>query len=462
MPLTLRLEDAHHLTRENDSSRILTHGTLTVGRGPQNDWVLPDPERIVSKQHCTIEADGDTYVLTDTSSNGVFLNSSDTPVGRGNKVQLRDGDQLRIGQFRISVIVGDERPATDRYHDLQRQKPMLGDPLFTKEPTAATDRQRGGSPIAQDLPGELLPQDAREMGPLSREGGGAGPIADFRPDQGFGSAEAGPGVEEEFFQAPEPRSIIPDDWDREIEAGADSGQSQEPLPGPPLAPEVKRPPAEVPSPPPQTSGSTERQAIRAFLEGAGLKDIDIPDAAIPETMQILGALYRETVQGLVEVLAARSSIKGEFRLSQTTIQPVENNPLKFSLNVDEAMTALLTKRGPGYLPPIRAIREAFGDIEAHQVAVMVGMQAALTNLLRRFDPAVLEQRIEKEGVSLSGLLHAKDARCWDEFTRSYKDLVREAEDDFQTLFGREFARAYEEQARKHARHGATRMPTGDA
>ena len=194
----------------------------------------------------------------------------------------------------------------------------------------------------------------------------------------------------------------------------------------------------------------EHAALRAFLAGADLHDLDISDAQAAETMHMLGQVYREVVTGLMEILAARSSIKNEFRLSQTTIQPAQNNPLKFSLGADDAMTALLTRRGQAYLPPVQAIRESVGDIKAHQVAVLAGMQIALKELLRRFDPAALEERMLKDR-GLANLLSVKKARYWDAFGQMYQDLIVEAEDDFHSLFGKEFNRAYEEQVHKLAK-----------
>ena len=44
---------------------------FTIGRKPGNSWVLPDPDRHVSKCHCIIEGDGPDWILTDTSPNGV-------------------------------------------------------------------------------------------------------------------------------------------------------------------------------------------------------------------------------------------------------------------------------------------------------------------------------------------------------------------------------------------------------
>jgi predicted component of type VI protein secretion system len=40
-----------------------------------------------------------------------------------------------------------------------------------------------------------------------------------------------------------------------------------------------------------------------------------------------------------------------------------------------------------------AAREATADLKSHELAVMVGMQAALSALLSRFDPDALEARM---------------------------------------------------------------------
>ncbi len=38
------------------------------------------------------------------------------------------------------------------------------------------------------------------------------------------------------------------------------------------------------------------------------------------------------------------------------------------------------------------------------------------------------------------------AKLWESFVATYKDIARDADSDFQDVFGREFARAYNEQA----------------
>lgn len=165
-------------------------------------------------------------------------------------------------------------------------------------------------------------------------------------------------------------------------------------------------------------------------------------------MRTLGEIFRETVQGLVEVLLARGDVKGEFRLHRTTIGPVENNPLKTSpgqppLSSEQVMTLLLVRQKDAYMSPVQAVREGFNDIKAHQLAVMAGIQAALTRLLERFDPGNLETRLEQSVLDNIWPGNRK-AKYWDLFTTEYQTIAREAEDDFNELFGDEFARAYEE------------------
>ncbi len=90
-------------------------------------------------------------------------------------------------------------------------------------------------------------------------------------------------------------------------------------------------------------------------------------------------------------------------MAQTMIQPVQNNPLKFAPNVDEAMLLLLRRDNQAFMAPDRAVADSFEDLKAHQLAVMAGVQAAIRHLLARFEPAALEARFGKP-AGLSGLL----------------------------------------------------------
>ena len=228
--------------------------------------------------------------------------------------------------------------------------------------------------------------------------------------------------------------------------------AQVPAPALALPPEPQTPPATRYTP---SATRDEQAGLQAFLSGVGL-----PPAVVQQVLAqsdstalltTLGQLFRQTIEGLREILLARGQIKRDIGAAEITqLRPTENNPLKFSVTTEEALTRLLLPQGPAFLPLPQALAEALTDIKHHELAMFAGMQAALGHLLQRFNPQQLEARI---GSSLlnSLLPGSRKARYWDLFTTLYEDIVHEAQDDFRELFGQKFARAYDE-------HSAARDP----
>jgi type VI secretion system FHA domain protein len=206
-------------------------------------------------------------------------------------------------------------------------------------------------------------------------------------------------------------------------------------------------PVPAPAPAPALASPPSSALLAAFFEGAGIAMTEIPPADQEAAMKAMGVLFRAFVSGTRDVLMSRAEIKHEMRIEQTMIRSRDNNALKFSVSPEEALQALLRPNRPGYKAPLAAVEEAFDDIRSHELAVMAGMQTGLMALLKRFDPALLEGRLQK-GMLDSILPSARKARFWEMFCAAYKDIAREAEDDFHALFGREFARAYTAQVSK--------------
>jgi len=76
-----------------------------IGRAPDNDWVLTDPDRYVSSHHATIEHNAGDWWITDLSRNGTFLNDDRRALGPGGRRQLANGDLLRIADYEIMVEI---------------------------------------------------------------------------------------------------------------------------------------------------------------------------------------------------------------------------------------------------------------------------------------------------------------------------------------------------------------------
>lgn len=127
MRLILELKGPERLMRARPSA-VVDKGAIVVGRAETADWTIPDPERVISKQHCRIERDFSGFVLTDTSTNGVRVN--DEPVGYGLPRQLADGDVIMLGDAVVVARIAAEA-ATDSPPPVTSQPETLHAPVAT-------------------------------------------------------------------------------------------------------------------------------------------------------------------------------------------------------------------------------------------------------------------------------------------------------------------------------------------
>jgi predicted component of type VI protein secretion system len=75
--------------------------TAVIGRSRNCNWVLPDPRNAISSRHCEIRRAGDSFVLTDISTNGTFVNDATERMTAEHV--LAAGDLIRIGQYEVTV-----------------------------------------------------------------------------------------------------------------------------------------------------------------------------------------------------------------------------------------------------------------------------------------------------------------------------------------------------------------------
>jgi type VI secretion system protein ImpI/type VI secretion system protein len=405
-------------------------GEFTIGRSEGNQWVIADPERHLSKKHCRVVYNMGEWELHDLSTNGTYLNRASEPIGQGMAQKLHHGDRIRFGLYELEVGIETEAaavPADAEFPASHRQSDFVRDP-----PTPRSDRSFGNvSPFESgsmpDPPNSpILPPDfdPRAIGP--------------EPFLGPTQPDHAPALES-AFRPPTPVAIIPDDWDVDLRGAAKPQAEQPPSPPTPM-PETAKPPRPQPEAAPRAGAASGNELAAAFLRGVGLDEASLAD---PEkTLERIGAALRATVNGLRQTLIARASIKDEFRIAQTVIRPAGNNPLKFSLDDDDALLTLLGKGRPGSMPPEEAIAEAFGDLRMHELATVSAMQAAIRALLAQFAP----ESIERKATSSALQIHPaqKKARAWDTFVQQHKSVTQALLDDFDSVFGKAFARAYEQ------------------
>ncbi len=566
LQLSISSAQASSLADGGSASFHLRGGT--IGRGRDNDWILPDAERVISTHHAVIHYESGQYFFEDSSSNGSFLNDPGTLMPRGQLVPLHHGDLLYIGDYEIQVELAEDTYGAQVASE-QAASPLPSE--FIPRPyvpnssipaqsgndwdylNQSPDPGRSAAPPSQPLgdwghsatpslpplaSGPSFPATRSDHGPADQQPfrppmpsaeiigeDASAPVGEILPDNWWNEDEEthpaldNPALDNhpptplpatdfsappDFTPVPEPISAAPVSSEPlpPTAPPASTGPSATPVsnaftskptpgepakpspmdpfaetaelasapiaaptraPDPPViaqpGPDIRLPPAmeaeqqplpttpsaqRAPDPSPANHPADPSPLVSAFLNGLAVEPTNaLTEAQALELMRLAGHLLRLVTQSTAEVLQARSALKSEFRLNQTILRPAENNPLKFSLNLDQTLRDLLLDHRPGYLEPETAFKEAMTDIKHHEIAVMAGMRAAFECLIEKFSPETVENSLRARGKG--GKRLPLTDRTWHYYLDYFREFKANAGDEFDGIFGQDFVRAYEEQ-----------------
>jgi type VI secretion system FHA domain protein len=444
----------------------------TLGRSPRNHLVLMDNEKVVSGEHGTITYENGNYYYIDTSLNGTRVTNRNQRIHH-QKIRMNDGDKLQVGEYHLVLSISGNSIHPSSHHPQSAQDPLSlsmfdHDGPESHEPQISdilgnnglSDRNENintnetpefHSALSNDqsasLDDSFVPPEPVGIAPQQ---GNASLPEDLTLDDFFGSdtgskltaaGAKGHQVPIPDDERPRDRSIPWEtgnkDFSRPPESPAALGREADQVPrvppasGQPVMAEKKSRPS---------TGEVSAELLRELFMAAGIEETGVYSGEeCSELIRSIGSMLKELVDGLMTVLRGRSELKSQLRVSMTTLKPVENNPLKFSPNVEEALKSCLLNKHPGFINAVDAIHEGYEDIKNHQLAITAGIQASLVNILKRFDPQRFSEKFSE------GLVLQKKAKCWDEYRQAYRQIVEEALEDF---FGEVFVRAYEEQIDK--------------
>ncbi len=412
MALCLRVISEHRQPAGSDTMTFGVEGG-SIGRSTDNDWVLPDARRYVSAHHARVHFHDGHYYLQDISTNGVYVNDETEPLAKreSNPHRLREGDVLRIGEYRISVSLEDT-PAGD--------SALMPSSIMALHPvgTAQTDI---GAVLDLD---DLLAVD---------------PTADA-----FGTARSEP---QPFVPAPREPSATPPRATSAHTSPGTSSQAPSSAPRPRRTDPTEDTTARRMARLARVSGregedrgllSPHDPALQAFCRGAGLK----PEQVAAQTQGLLhlaGQLLREALVGLKDVERAHGQLRSQFGITLAPAEPGPGPTLGQS-TVEELLLALIRQHDEHSLDAVRWLRERHDEIKAGEQALAQAARVAFLEFLRRLDPAELEARFARAARDTAG------ARPWEQFTTFYRSLLGPA-DQLPRAFLESFAEAYKDTLR---------------
>ncbi|WP_018693235.1 type VI secretion system-associated FHA domain protein TagH [Algicola sagamiensis] len=423
MEAILRITSYHQQSLDIEKEKRVNQ-TITLGRSASSDWHLPDPEKIISSQHAMIEqAPAGGFLLHDTSTNGTFINHQVSPIGKGNQYLLESGDSIRIGDYELIF-------------EIQQTNAIPHASASQNEFTASNDFDASSSYNNSDdfglSPSVVALEQALDPAPI---------------DEAFHQT-----VETQIGSQSDP-IYIPEDWNlafspEPAEAPSVPDQESSPTFSQPATPAPVKEPSQSGSQPiapvTQSTGSNDDPCVQAFLRGLQVSDSVCDELNSPEVWQEMGQCMSLLFEGVIASLRHRNEIKQELKLSHTMFQAEQNNPLKFSGNVDDAFQNLFTRRSRSFLPPAASIEEAFKDTRDHDTALLAGTLGAIKGMLETLSPQQLGTKATEQLSFAKILPNQQQATSWRLYQSLYADLMQDIEQNGTKALSDDFVKAYDE------------------
>lgn len=222
MAVTLRFQSSGAVP--GDGRPIVMRGvSLTIGRGPENDVVLPDPDRQISKTHCVVEDHNGNVVVVDFSTNGTFLNYGKIALGR-TATPINDGDVLIMGPYELVVHINSAATNSEPLAPLADERASFGNAKAAPDAYKLLDDAAPGGDFLDSLlggakltgPGQFRKQQ-EDFSELLPPLGDDGPLLGPAPEMPTGPAmrDHSSSITDSFIpmQMAAAKSVIPDDWD---------------------------------------------------------------------------------------------------------------------------------------------------------------------------------------------------------------------------------------------------------
>lgn len=450
---------AHRLALVVDNPQALQKGCQprhlfdtaggTIGtRGA--DWILHDRSGRVQPIHCEIRHEDSRYFVIDRSGQ-TRVNDQVDPLGVLVSVQLRGGDKIHIGPYRLSVNLDDESYA-------------LPDPS-----RHLAEHELGELLEPSDDYLDALPSTNDDLPPLSithdRDWAEFEALAEPPPPQG--QLDPLQALEEAGRAAP---ALLRNDTvlDRRhygqapLAAQADLSDTRfEAVSSAPFLhaygdiPMSGQPPSSAACAASHqwfqdhfSQGADAVGLVAPLVEGLGAPVGALDTHAAHTLLFEAGTTLAALIRGLAALNQAPEGQR--LALAKRTLQPIEDNPLRLAQSYPETVCALFSsERSVVHLSATAAVEESLDQIRQQHSAMLKAVAAGLSALLQSFAPDQLERRFSRYQSGQNGEPLSGDW-AWQMYRHYYDELNSSRQQGFDKLFWEVFDQAYDQALRMEA------------
>lgn len=397
------------------SSFVFTESGGSIGRSPQCEWSIDDGERFISSTHLLVSFVNGKFTFTDTSSNGTYLNKNQ--LTKGMAIEPSVHDVFTLGNIDIKITAIDCSTENLEHHAQSDLLSYVSSP--DTKTRAPSDSVAPSTPV--DQPHDQI--DNLGLFDILAKHPSTPTLAQNTHTHSNTDASISTSTNSASHH------LIPDNWD-----------SDEPLP--PLNmdkhSEVKDSTASAHA---SVPNSVNDDFFDLLYEKLGLSKSNKADIDKHQFAADIATVITQSTQGVMALLAGRSALKQESRLSMTMIQPKSNNPIKFSLDPSDTLDMLLVRKKPGYMNVNEAYTEAFEDLQHHQTAFIAGLQACLEGVLNELSPDAVAQEAHTSHRNFLG--KTKAVHKWQCFAEKQENLLVKVKENFNDILAAHFSTAYE-------------------
>ncbi|MBD1556921.1 type VI secretion system-associated FHA domain protein TagH [Vibrio sp. S9_S30] len=459
MGIVLSINSFHKFTSEIQSEFEFSDNnvkdSIKLGRAESCDWTLPDPERVVSSVHAEIIKFGEDYLIRDLSTNGLFINRSVTPVGSGNEIKLNDNDIITFGEYEILVGFKSNDQNTFHFHNDTNRYDIFGQSDINNfEQSKPFESEAIDNKFEDDFVNSLSNEPVFES-----DIGLTDDFFNLSETHVTNELVGDTSVAENVQRAVQARTSLQDSSISSKAVAREESvlqaQSEQQPASPAQREEMAHPESSRAAPrpnhqfqraaesTPQLNTRSKSNEMDAFLSGLGISRNMVPTQHSDEWFKQLGESFSLLLGGLMDTLHHRAEFKQTNRLNHTAFQRHENNPLKFSANLEDAIHNLYNRNSSSFLGPQNAIQEAFDDIEKHEKALMQGVDGAVKGVMGLLNPDYISSKNVGEGVLEKIIPGKTQANFWKNYEKQYLDLTNELEGNSIPFYLEDFAKSYE-------------------
>lgn len=442
MKAKIQIENVQSAVPAVQLSCIFSQRGGIIGAGEDVTWRIQDNQNNISENAAKIEAVEDRFTIEALPKTKIRINGSKSAIRVGRKVILSDKDQLSLGGLNLTVHLGQEQidrsergnvvNIIDEEHGNRKQLLIDGEYIEPQVASDAIPHKPAEDPV-KALDGKISKHTTSD------------PLSVFDETQEKRQSEEETILQESTqkrFDGNEVTSL-PDLTNTQV-ASASPKRVRKDRYGFDEAYENLEHTGDVDQVSISLDQEVDHIALRPLIHGLGVSLGDMSPTEANRLLGEIGSALRFAIKGLNHIYASRSGLAGRFPLATMHMHAIEDNPLRFSHDVEEALDALFAKRGRVHLSAPFAIKETLTHLDNHQNATEKAVDRALDTVLRALSPNALKRRFrsyDNAEEPEAGTMH--DAWCWQMYKAYSSEMHSKRQQGLQMLFWEVFSQEYQ-------------------